>query len=150
MKSLTSKINADLQRGSGMPSGSIKASKQFFRSWAWHYQLSPRNGLFAAYTENMWAFQGTRAPPRSRPRTWGFNAIKEQTQARDLDHDGWLAPHEQLAANVLDGLTWCGLTTGCWACSRHRHQGNRWILSNVGSVDSAGVEGACLGGSLRA
>ena len=79
VKSLTSKINADLQQGSGMPSGSIKASKQFLPQLGMAYQLSPRNELFAAYTENMRAFQGaaTGTTPFATSDV-GFNAIKDK------------------------------------------------------------------------
>lgn len=144
VKSLTSKINADLQQGSGMPSGSIKASKQFLPQLGMAYQLSPRNELFAAYTENMRAFQGaaTGTTPFATSDV-GFNAIKDKLKPETSTtmEAGWRHTSSALQATLTGYLVrfddrLLGVQQGTGI------QGNPVVLSNVGSVDSAGVEGA--------
>ena len=142
-KSLHAAIDGDLQVGTGMPSGSISASKGFLPQIGVNYQLSSRDELFAGAARNMRVYQAAGTGGPFSTTAAGFDAIKGSLKPETSDsfEAGWRSQtrfyqgsltaylvnfrDRQLAVQQGSGI-----------------QGNPSVLSNVGGVRSMGLEAA--------
>jgi iron complex outermembrane receptor protein len=143
-KSLRATIDGNLQVGSGRPSGSITAKKNFLPQVGLNYQLSRSDELFTSISRNMRAYQGaaTGTTPFATTQT-GFDAIKGTLHPETSDNfeAGWRTSSKLYEAAVTAYLVnfkdrLLGVTQGSGI------QGNPTVLSNVGGVRTKGVEGA--------
>jgi iron complex outermembrane receptor protein len=143
-KSLDVKIDGRLEVGSGKPSGSITARKNFLPQIGVNYQLSSSDELFANAARNMRAYQGAATGTTPYATTAeGFAAIKNTLKPETSDNieGGWrtqaAAYQGSLTAymvNFKDRLL--GVQKGAGIV------GNPTVLSNVGGVRTTGVEAA--------
>lgn len=142
-KSLRATIDANRQVGSG-PAGSITASKGFLPQVGLNYQLSRTDELFTSVSRNMRAYQGaaTGTTPFATSQV-GFDAIKGSLRPETSDNieAGWRTSNRLYQAavtayvvNFKDRLL--GVTQGSGI------QGNPTVLSNVGGVQTKGLEAA--------
>jgi iron complex outermembrane receptor protein len=130
--------------GTDVPSGTVESKKNFLPQVGTNFKLSSTDELFASYSKNMHAFQGSAlgATPFATTAE-GFDAIKNTLKPETSDdfEGGWRTHHPlyeaTLAAylvNFHNRLLAVQPGTGI--------QGNPVVLSNVGGVRSYGLEAA--------
>lgn len=143
-KSLKVKIDGQLEVGTGMPSGSITAKKNFLPQLGINYRLSPSQEVYGTIARNMRAYQAaaTGTSPFATT-TAGFNAIKGslQPETSDTFEAGWRTGGRgyegsvsAYLVNFKNRLLSVQQGTGI--------QGNPVVLSNVGAVRTTGLEAA--------
>jgi iron complex outermembrane receptor protein len=143
-KSLQSKIGATVQVGdpAANPAGSITAKKGFLPQVGITWALSPRDELFAGYSQNMRAYQGSRTGLSPFSTTLaGFNAIAGtlKPETSTTIEGGWRLNTRDYEAVVAayyvdfkDRLLAIQQGSGI--------QGNPSVLANVGKARLTGLE----------
>ena len=141
-KSLDVNTDGELLVGSGKPSGSIAAKKNFLPQAGLNYQLSKTDELFASLARNMRAYQAAATGTTPWATTAdGFKAIQGSLKPETSDsfEAGWRTSAKgyegtltAYLVNFHDRLL--GVQKGAGIA------GNATILSNVGGVRSVGVE----------
>lgn len=143
-RALRATIDGNLQVGSGRPSGSITAKKNFLPQIGVNYQLSRNDELFASVSKNMRVYQGaaTGTTPYATTQA-GFDAIKGSLRPETSTNleAGWRTTSKLYEAAVTAYLVdfkdrLLGVTQGSGI------QGNPTVLSNVGGVRTKGLEAA--------
>ncbi|MET0519263.1 MAG: TonB-dependent receptor [Burkholderiaceae bacterium] len=142
-KALRAKIDGDLQVGTGLPSGSISASKGFLPQIGVNYQLSGSDELFAGAARNMRVFQAAGTGGPFSTTAAGFNAIKGSLKPETSDsfEAGWRSQTRSYQGSLTAYLVnfrdrQLAVQQGAGI------QGNPSVLSNVGGVRSVGLEAA--------
>lgn len=140
-KSLRAAIDANLQAGSGRPTGSLTASNGFLPQVGLNYKLSTTDELFATYGKNMRAYQAAGTSGPFSTTIAGFAAVQAalKPETSQTVETGWRTA----------GEGWEGATSVYMVRFKDRQlavtagsgiQGNPTILANVGDVISRGVE----------
>lgn len=143
-KSLKVSTDGKLEVGTGMPSGTISASKGFLPQLGLNYRLSRADELFASAARNMRAYQAaaTGTTPWATTAA-GFEAIKGSLKPETSDsfEAGWRTQGKlyegtltAYMVNFHDRLLGVQSQAGI--------VGNPVVLSNVGGVRSVGLEAA--------
>lgn len=140
-KSLHAAIDANLQAGTGRPSGSLTASDGFLPQVGVNYKLSKSDELYATYGKNMRAYQAAGTSGPFSTTVAGFSAVQaslkpETSQTLEAGWrtagDGWEGSTSVYMVRFKDRQL--GVTAGSGI------QGNPTILANVGGVLSRGLE----------